>query len=104
MGYTVVVYDSENAIDRDFMARIGVDTDSLLYFPIDVIEDFRNHAINTCKQFLDENPEEKIMIVLDSFGNLSCAKEKRDVEAGKDNSDMGQRAKAGASIATLPLN
>ena len=98
MGYTVVYYDSENAVDNDFMARIGVDTSSMLYFPIDTIEDFRNHAINTCKQFLDEYPEEKIMIVLDSFGNLSCAKEKRDLEAGKDNSDMGARAKAGKSM------
>jgi RecA/RadA recombinase len=70
MGYTVVYYDSENAVDNDFMARIGVDTDAMLYFPIDVIEDFRNHAINTCKEFLDQNPEEKIFIVLDSFGNM----------------------------------
>ncbi len=89
MGYTVVYYDSENAVDNEFMERIGVDTTKMLYFPIDVVEEFRNHAINTCKQFLDENPEEKIMIVLDSFGNLSCAKEKRDLESGKDNSDMG---------------
>jgi len=98
MGYTVVYYDSENAVDNDFMARIGVKTDEMIYFPIDTIEDFRNHAINTCKQFLDENQQEKIMIVLDSFGNLSCAKEKRDLEAGKDNSDMGARAKAGKSM------
>jgi RecA/RadA recombinase len=98
MGYTVIYYDSENAVDNDFMERIGVDTDNMMYFPIDVIEDFRNHAINTCKQYLDENPEEKVMIVLDSFGNLSCAKEKRDLEAGKDNSDMGARAKAGKSM------
>jgi RecA/RadA recombinase len=98
MGYTVIYYDSENAVDNDFMERIGVNTEEMMYFPIDVIEDFRNHAINTCKQFLDENPEEKVMIVLDSFGNLSCAKEKRDLEAGKDNSDMGARAKAGKSM------
>lgn len=98
MGYLVVVYDSENAIDSAFMERIGVKTDEMLYFPIDIIEDFRNHAINTCKQLMDENPETKIMIVLDSLGNLSCAKEKRDLELGKDNSDMGARAKAGKSM------
>lgn len=98
MGYTVVYYDSENAVDNDFMERIGVDTDNMLYFVADVIEDFRNHAVNTCKEFLEQNPDEKIMIVLDSFGNLSCAKEKKDLDAGKDNSDMGARAKAGKSM------
>ena len=70
----------------------------MLYFPIDVMEEFRNHAINTTKQLLTENPDAKVMIVLDSYGNMSCAKEKRDVEAGKDNSDLGHRAKAGKSM------
>jgi len=89
MGYLVIYYDSENAVDNAFMERIGVETDKMLYFPIDVLEEFRNHAINTTKDLLEKYPDQKIMIILDSFGNMSCAKEKRDVEAKKDNTDMG---------------
>jgi replicative DNA helicase len=89
LGYNIIFYDSENAIDKDFMSRLGADTERILYFPIDTMEDVRNHAINTTKEFLSENPDEKIMLMLDSFGNLSCAKELRDLESGKDNTDMG---------------
>jgi RecA/RadA recombinase len=98
MGYTVMMYDSENAVTKDFLGRIGCKTDQIIYFAIDGMEQFRNHMINTTKAVLDENPDEKILVVLDSYGNLSCAKEMNDVEAGKENSDMGARAKAGKSM------
>ena len=88
-GYLVLVYDSENAINSEFLSRIGCDTSEIVYVPIDGIEQFRNHVINTLKPILTENPEQKILVVLDSYGNLSCAKELRDLEDNKDNSDMG---------------
>jgi len=96
--YLVLVYDSENAISSDFLERIGCKTDEILYFPVDGIEQFRNHVINTLQPILEENPEQKVLIVLDSYGNLSCAKEMNDIEQKKDAADMGQRAKAGGQM------
>jgi recombination protein RecA len=98
MGYTIMLYDSENAITKDFLGRIGCKVENIIYFAVDGMEQFRNHMINTTKAVLEENPDEKILVVLDSYGNLSCAKEINDVEAGKENSDMGARAKAGKSM------
>jgi RecA/RadA recombinase len=98
MGYTILFYDSENAITRDFLGRIGCDPSKIVYFPIDGIEQFKNHMIRTTKEALEASPDQKIMVVLDSYGNLSSAKEMNDIELGKENGDMGQRQKAGGAM------
>ena len=73
MGYLVLFYDTEQTPNEEFLSRIGCDTSKILRFEADIIEDFRNHAINTTKAFLDKNPDQKILIVLDSYANLSCS-------------------------------
>lgn len=98
MGYLVLFYDSENAVDNSFMENLGVKTDEMLYFPIDTTEEFKNHVINTVGKFLDANPNQKIFIALDSLGNMSCAQEKGFIEKKSDGTDMGARAKANKSM------
>jgi len=98
MGYSIMLYDSESAIDNDFLARIGCDTSKVIRYSIDYMEQFKNHVINTYKPLLEENPDQKILLVLDSYGNLSCAKDLRDIEDNKENADMGARQKAGKSM------
>jgi hypothetical protein len=41
-----------------------------------------------------DNPDYKFIVAIDSLGNLASAKEVRDTAAGKEASDVGQRAKA----------
>jgi len=92
MDYDVVYYDSEGAIDIDFVKRLGVDTRRIRIENISTIEEF---ATNTAK--LNEiitnarnagiTPP-KIMVVLDSLGNLSSIKEKADTTSGDNKRDM----------------
>lgn len=94
-GYVPVIWDSEVAVDSKSGKGAGMDTTKVKYYPVETIEDCRNQI---CK-FLDNvisinNPEYKFIIAIDSLGNLASAKEIRDATAGKDASDVGQRAKA----------
>lgn len=89
MGYIVLHYDSESTNLKDSLRNIGCDLEGVMTYQIDGIEQLRNHAINSCKEVLKGNPHAKILIVLDSYGNLSSAKELRDLDEGKDNADMG---------------
>jgi len=92
MDYDIVYYDSEGAIDIDFVKRLGVDTKRIRIENISTIEEF---ATNTAK--LNEiitnarnngvTPP-KIMVVLDSLGNLSSLKEKADTTSGDNKRDM----------------
>jgi RecA/RadA recombinase len=98
MGYLVIYYDSENAIDNDFMDNLGVNTSELIYFPIDTAEEFKNHVVKTVGAFKKDNKNAKIMICLDSLGNLSCEQEKNFIVKGTAGTDMGARAKANKSM------
>lgn len=94
-GYIPVIWDSEVAVDKRSAEGAGMDTSKVKYYPVETIEDCRNQM---CK-FLDNiieanNPDYKFIIAIDSLGNLASAKEIRDTAAGKDASDVGQRAKA----------
>jgi RecA/RadA recombinase len=92
MGYDIVYYDSEGAIDIDFVKRLGVDTKRIRIENISTIEEF---ATNTAKlnEIITNARNEgvtppKIMVVLDSLGNLSSLKEKADTTSGDNKRDM----------------
>lgn len=94
-GYMPVIWDSEVAVDKKSAQGAGMDTSRVKYYPVETIEDCRNQMC----VFLDNviaanNPELKFIVAIDSLGNLASAKEIRDASAGKDASDVGQRAKA----------
>lgn len=95
IGYTIIYFDTEGAIDNDFMARFGVNTEELIRIPVVTISEFRNQAIDTIRKWRadDNTKDEKLLIFCDSIGNLAGTKEMNDVEEGKSASDMGQRAK-----------
>lgn len=100
MGYLTIFFDSENAIDGEFMENLGADPKKIAYFPITTYQELRNHAMNTIDMFKEKYPNQKIMIVLDSFGNMSSEKEMSDIESKKTNADMGERAKVGGQMMT----
>lgn len=95
-GYKVIWFDSENATDKFFLQRLGVDTTQLIYLPVVTIEEFRNQTyqiLSMLEEKQKKDPNIKILIVLDSLGNLSTKKEMKDLEEGHDAQDMGQKAK-----------
>jgi RecA/RadA recombinase len=98
MGYSTLYFDTECTDLKKTLGTIGVDTSQVAQFPVDSIEAFKNMVIKTVREAMEAFPEGKLLIVLDSYGNLSSSKELRDVEDGKDAADMGQTAKAGKSM------
>jgi hypothetical protein len=92
MGYSVVYCDSEGSIDIDFVKRLGVDTTKFRIENISTIEEFAtlagklNEAMTKWRNEGKTLP--KIIVVLDSLGNLSSTKEKNDTTSGSDKRDM----------------
>lgn len=92
MGYNVIYYDSEGGIDIDFVKRLGVDTKKVRIENISTIEQFAtltaklNETLSTMREKGVEPP--KVMVVLDSLGNLSSTKEKEDTTSGSGKRDM----------------
>jgi hypothetical protein len=92
MGYYVIYYDSEAAVDKDQMKKFGIDISKVNYQPVNTVQAFRT-SITTITQKMQEvkrkgGEVQKIMIILDSAGNLATAKEIDDATSGSEKADM----------------
>ena len=98
-GYFAAVWDTEAAVDRQSAEGVGVDPKRLKYYPVETVEDCRNQIATFLDKIIAANdPNLKVIIAIDSLGNLASAKELRDVTEGKDAADMGTKAKAMKSM------
>mgnify|MGYP000135240297 FL=1 len=92
MGYNVVFYDSEAAVDKDLMVKFGIDIGKVNYQPINTVQEFRTSVTTITGKMQDAKlaggKVPKIMIILDSAGNLATQKEIDDARSGSDKSDM----------------
>jgi RecA/RadA recombinase len=92
MGYNVVFYDSEAAVDRDLMVKFGIDISKVNYQPINTVQEFRTSVTSITGKMQEAKAGggkvPKIMIILDSAGNLATQKEIDDAKSGSDKSDM----------------
>jgi RecA/RadA recombinase len=92
MGYNVVYYDSEAAVDKEQMIKFGIDISKVNYQPVNTVQDFRQSITTLTKKMQDAKRSgaelPKIMIILDSAGNLATQKEIDDAVSGSDKSDM----------------
>lgn len=92
MGYSIIYYDSEAAVDRDQMKKFGIDTTKVNYQPVNTVQDFRTSVTRITKKMQDAKAAgaelPKVLIILDSAGNLATAKEIEDASSGSDKSDM----------------
>jgi len=112
MGYHILALDSENALDIDYLGKIGVDTspDKLTYIQVAMIEDvnkvlsefFGNYTQAYGK---DNKDAPKTLIVLDSLAMLSSATELENYEgSGVIKGDQGQLAKRRKAMLRLIVN
>lgn len=95
-GYDIIYCETEGAVDRSSVAKLGVDTRRFRYQPIQTIQEFKEFAVRVIDMIAKaraagENP--KIMLFLDSLGMLNTTKELNDAMEGKEASDMGLKAK-----------
>lgn len=98
-GYFAAVWDTEAAIDKQSAENIGVDPSRVKYYPVESVEDCRNQIATFLDKIIAANdPDIKVIIAIDSLGNLTSAKELNDVAQGKDAADMGSKAKAMKSM------
>jgi len=92
MGYSVIYYDSEAAVDKDQMLKFGIDVTKVNYQPMNTVQDFRT-SVTTITQKMQEIKRKggeipKLMIILDSAGNLATQKEIDDAASGSEKADM----------------
>jgi RecA/RadA recombinase len=100
VGYFVVLYDSEfDKNDRQALAERGINLEKLLYIPVDTVENCKTSVLN----ILDEIKDERVIILIDSIGNLSTTKEVEDSEAGSSTKDMSRPAQLKALFRTCTL-
>ena len=88
---SVVYFDSEAAITTKMLSERGVDTSRISVVGVATIEEFRTKAVQTIKEyanFMSDLSEPRLLIVLDSMGQLSSNKETEDIESGSDKRDM----------------
>ena len=99
-GWTVVYYDTEMAQDKNSFLERGIDIENLIYVPIDTVEKLSTSLFNILEEV---EKDEKVMIVVDSIGNLSTIKEITDIQAENDKRDMTRAQKLKALFRTVTL-
>ena len=90
-----VVWDTENAYDPQMAINVGANPTKIKVNPVGIVEECRNQISTFLDKILEDSSlHGKIVIGIDSLGNLASAKEIADALKGKDAVDMGARAKA----------
>ena len=92
LGYSIVFYDSENAVDRDLVEKFGIDPKKFRYEPCNTVQEFRSSVAGLTDLLIEQKNKgielPKILIALDSAGNLATQKEIDDAKSGSDKADM----------------
>lgn len=99
-GAYIVALDSENALDHDYLGKIGVATseDKFLGISVVTIQDVVTVVSDFIKKYekeygkFNENAP-KVFICLDSIDMLLTESENQHFNAGEQKGDQGQRAK-----------
>ena len=86
----MLFYDSEFGSPQSYFEQFGIDVDRVLHTPITNVEELKFDMIGQLEE-LDR--EDKVIIVIDSIGNMASKKELDDAVNEKSVADMS-RAKA----------
>ena len=86
----MLFYDSEFGSPQSYFENFGIDTSRVLHTPIANVEELKFDLINQLEEISEED---KVIIVIDSIGNLASKKELEDAIDEKSVADMS-RAKA----------
>lgn len=92
LGYNVIYLDSEGAIDSVFVKRLGCDPNKFIIKQVSTISEVSNFVANLCKTFETKGIKEpKVILVLDSLGNLTSDKELNDTLTANNVRDMSKQ-------------
>ena len=90
----IIFYDSEFGTPQSYFDTFDIDTDRVLHTPLTNIEELK---FDIMKQLEGIERNERVMIIIDSIGNLASKKEVEDALDGKSVADMS-RAKQVKSL------
>ena len=97
-GIFVILIDSENALDEDWLKALGVDTgeQKLLKLNMAMIDDVAKtiHEFMNEYKTMDSTDRPKVLFVIDSLGMLLTPTDINQFEAGDLKGDMGRKPKA----------
>jgi len=83
----VLFYDSEFGTPQAYFDTFNIDTDRVLHTPITDVEQLKHDIM---VQMQEIGKEDKVIIILDSIGNLASKKEVDDSIEGKTVADMSR--------------
>ncbi len=90
-------YDSEYGTPKSYWENFNIDSDRVVHVTVKTLESMRTHITRS----LDEmEKDEKVIIFIDSFGNIPSKKEVEDAKTGNEAVDM-TRAKVIKSITRI---
>lgn len=83
----LLFYDSEFGTPQSYFDSFGIDTDRVLHTPITDIEQLK---FDVMQQLAQLERTDKLIIIIDSIGNLASKKEVDDALEGKSVADMSR--------------
>lgn len=81
----MLFYDSEFGSPQAYFESLGIDTNRVIHTPITNIEELKHDLMN---QLAGIEKKDRVIIVIDSVGNLASKKEVDDALEGKSVADM----------------
>ena len=81
----LLFYDSEFGTPQSYFDSFGIDTNRVLHTPLTDIEQLK---FDVMQQLKDLDRSDKLIIIIDSIGNLASKKEVDDALEGKSVGDM----------------
>lgn len=90
----LLFYDSEFGSPQSYFEAYGIDTSRVIHTPVTDLEQLKHDTMVQLKELSDTD---KVIIVIDSIGNLASKKEVDDAIEGKSVADM-TRAKQMKSL------
>jgi len=112
IGCQVVLFDSENALDEEWLHALDVDTDpaKLLKINVSMIDDVAKTMSEFMKDYkasygdLDYDDMPKMLFVVDSLGMLLTPTDVAQFEKGDMKGDMGRKPKALTALVRNMVN
>ena len=86
----LMFYDSEFGSPQAYFESFGIDTSRVLHTPVTNIEELKFDLVH---QLNEVSRDDKVIVIIDSIGNIASKKEVEDAENMKSVADM-TRAKA----------
>lgn len=102
-GFDVIYYDTEGAQDLESLVSRGIDINKLMLIKLSTVQELNMSIMELLK---DITEKDKVLIVLDSIGQLGTSKEKQDIYDKKETKDMtrAQGIKAFTRLVSVELN